>query len=185
MADELIDIYNENNEPTGIKEMKSIAHRDGLWHRTAHVWIYNSEGEILLQLRAKNKELYPDMWDISAAGHIGAGESEIVSAIREISEEIGIDASESDLNFFKTRKHATTYKKIINNEFCYIYFFKYDKPIASLKLQKEEVGDLKFFNSKIIEGGLETATPDFALVGNFTGDYWPEIIDQVKKLSGK
>ena len=59
MADELIDIYDENNKPLGIQKMKSEAHRDGLWHRASHVWIYNSKGEILLQLRAKNKELWP------------------------------------------------------------------------------------------------------------------------------
>lgn len=86
MADELIEIYNGNNEPLGIEKMKSEAHRNGLWHRASHIWIYNSAGEILLQLRAENKELYPNMWDISAAGHISAGEEPIISALREMEE---------------------------------------------------------------------------------------------------
>lgn len=68
MGDELVDICDENNNLHGIRKTTSEAHRAGLWHRASHVWIYNSKGEILLQLRAKEKLLYPDMWDISAAG---------------------------------------------------------------------------------------------------------------------
>ncbi len=58
MVDELIDICDENNNLLKIQKMKSEAHRDGLWHRTSHVWIYNSNGEILLQLRAKTKTFF-------------------------------------------------------------------------------------------------------------------------------
>ena len=82
MADELIDICDESNNLTKIQKMKSYAHKAGLWHRTAHIWIYNSKGNILLQLRAKEKLLYPDMWDISAAGHVSAGEDPTTSGLR-------------------------------------------------------------------------------------------------------
>jgi len=37
LADELIDIYDEDNKPTGVQKMKSEAHRQGLWHRAAHI----------------------------------------------------------------------------------------------------------------------------------------------------
>ena len=77
--------------------MKSEAHTDGLWHRAAHIWIYNSKGEILLQLRAKDKQFWPDRWEISAAGHVGAGEKPEDAAVRELSEELGISAKAEDL----------------------------------------------------------------------------------------
>lgn len=41
MSDEVIDICDENNVIAG-KELKSIAHEKGLWHRAAHIWIYTS-----------------------------------------------------------------------------------------------------------------------------------------------
>ena len=91
MADELIDICDENNNLINVQKTKSEAHKNGLWHRASHIWIYNSNGEILLQLRAKEKPLYPDMWDISAAGHISAGEDPITSGLREVKEEIGLE----------------------------------------------------------------------------------------------
>ncbi len=76
--------------------MKSEAHREGLWHRAAHIWAYNSKGEILLQLRAKNKRTFPDKWDLSVAGHISASEEPIDSALREIEEEVGLCAKKED-----------------------------------------------------------------------------------------
>ena len=82
MGDELIDICDEANHLTGVQKMKSEAHKDGLWHRAVHIWLYNSKGEILLQWRAKNKLLYPEMWDISAAGHVSASENPITSGLQ-------------------------------------------------------------------------------------------------------
>lgn len=64
MADELIDICDEQNNLTGETVMKSVAHTKGLFHRSTHVWIYNSQGEMLLQLRAKEKKIYQEVWTI-------------------------------------------------------------------------------------------------------------------------
>lgn len=42
----------------------------GDWHRAVHVWIYvQSTESLLIQKRAACKESWPDLWDISAAGH--------------------------------------------------------------------------------------------------------------------
>jgi isopentenyl-diphosphate Delta-isomerase len=177
MADELIDICDENNKLTGHQELKSKAHKTGLWHRGAHIWIYNSKKEILIQLRAKEKSLYPNMWDISVAGHVSAGEKPIKSAIREIKEEIGLTINQSNLKFFKKIKHKTIFKKIKNNEFYYVYFLKIDKKINELKLQKEEVQKVKFISPKELEKELKNNPKKFA----HHGSYWKEIINQIKK----
>jgi isopentenyldiphosphate isomerase len=172
MTDELIDIYDENNKPLGISKMKSEAHSKGLWHRAAHVWIYNSNNEILFQLRAKIKKCYPDMWTPSAAGgHIGAGENEIEAIIRETEEEIGLKVKEHDLRFIKIMKEERVYKKMINNEFHYIYFFKFDGDISNLKLQKEEVDKVKFFSIDKIDQELEN-NPEKYLIDK---DYWRKV----------
>ena len=87
--EEYIDIINkETGENTGEKKLKSEVHRDGLWHKTAHIWCINSKKEILLQHRSKDKKNFPNMWDISVAGYISSGEDSKTGAIREIKEEI-------------------------------------------------------------------------------------------------
>ncbi|NQZ84752.1 MAG: NUDIX domain-containing protein [Nanoarchaeales archaeon] len=174
MADELIKIYDENNTYSGKNLMKSVAHKEGLWHRTVHICIYNSKGQILLQKRAARKELLPDMWDISVAGHINSKQTELDAAICEISEEIGIDVKESDLDFFKIYKFAGTYRNIINNEFFYFYFLKLDLDTNSLVLQESEVADAQWFEpSRVLDNSIDNLVQQI---------YWLEIINKIKSL---
>lgn len=46
---EYIDIFDENNNPTGQIKEKGKAHEEGDFHRTAHVWIINDKNKLLLQ----------------------------------------------------------------------------------------------------------------------------------------
>lgn len=58
-----------------------------------HIWMWRirqGEVEVLLQRRAINKPTWPDRLDISAAGHIDAGETALQAVVREGKEEIGI-----------------------------------------------------------------------------------------------
>ena len=96
---EYLDIVDEKGEPTGEIVERSIAHFEGVPHRTSHVWLVRKKDgkvEILLQKRAAIKS-FPGCYDISSAGHIPAGDDHIVSAIRELKEELGVTADPSDL----------------------------------------------------------------------------------------
>ena len=73
MTEELIDILDEKGNKIGVSKTRGEVHAKGLWHQAAHVWIYNSKGEILLQKRSMQKESWPGRWDISAAGHVQQG----------------------------------------------------------------------------------------------------------------
>ena len=54
---EYIDIFDENNNPTGEIKEKVQAHEDGNFHRTAHIWIMNNKKELLLQNRSATKKI--------------------------------------------------------------------------------------------------------------------------------
>jgi isopentenyl-diphosphate Delta-isomerase len=180
MSDELIDIVDEGNVLTGEQKMKSEAHRDGLWHRAAHIWIYNSKGEILLQLRAKEKDLYPDMWDISVAGHTSAGEEPVVSGLREIQEEIGLSVKVEDLELYKIRTEEIKYNKILSNEFNYVFLLKYDGDASSLKVQKEELQKVEFFTIEDIKKGLKENPEKYCPHEN---QYWEEMLSVIETRS--
>ena len=99
---ELFDIVDENGLPTGKTVPRDIAHRDGILHRTAHVWIVRPtmKGyDILLQKRSLKKDSFPGFYDTSSAGHIPAGEEPLSSALRELNEELGIAAKAEQLHF--------------------------------------------------------------------------------------
>ncbi|MCQ2406027.1 MAG: NUDIX domain-containing protein [Oscillospiraceae bacterium] len=99
---EILDIVDENGNPTGKTAKRGYIHEKGLLHRTSHLWIYrikDGRPQILLQRRSKNKDSFPGCYDISSAGHIPAGDDYVVSALRELSEELGVRACEKDLIF--------------------------------------------------------------------------------------
>ena len=113
---EYLDIYDGNGAPLGIKKTKKEAHAEGLWHKAVHIWIINSKGEVLLQKRSPLVDNHPDKWDVSAAGHISAGEDERTSALREVGEEIGLDLSSADLIHIGTVTQQSSRPGYINNE---------------------------------------------------------------------
>ena len=77
--------------------MKSVAHSKGHWHKSIHAYLINDKNEIVIQKRSADKDLYPNVWDVSFAGYIGADETTKSSANRECQEELGINLSDDEL----------------------------------------------------------------------------------------
>lgn len=98
--------------------------------------------------------------------------------LREVKEEIGLSAQKKDVDFFKIIKWQGNFRQIKNNEFYYVYLYRYDGNITGLKLQKEEVEMIKFVPIAEIEEGLKNHPEKYTPNGN---NYWFEAIVQVKR----
>lgn len=144
MADELIDIFDEDMNLLGTA-MKSQAHREGLWHKTFHCWLAQKtpEGKTLLwiQLRNPDKDIFPNMLDISAAGHIRAGE-EVKDGYREIEEELGLKLNKDEIVKLFTAKEIYDAGSISNHEFQMVYMSMVTGSPYKAVLQPEEVAGL-------------------------------------------
>lgn len=68
----------------------SEVHNQHLHHRVVLTMLYDSDGRIYLQRRAKTKKSYPGMWELSSTGHVQAGESCEDAALRELREELDV-----------------------------------------------------------------------------------------------
>ena len=148
---EMFDIVDENGEPTGTVKERTKVHEDGDLYRTSHVWIVrdNNKGglDVLLQKRSESKDSNPGCYDISSAGHIPAGCGYLDSALRELKEELGIDASSEELELRLIRRisysdifHGKLFK---DNQVTRVYKMKRnDIDIEKLNLQKEEVEEV-------------------------------------------
>lgn len=143
---ELLDIVDENNELTGEVEERTIAHRDGLWHRHVSCFIMNLKGEILLQKRSSDRDRNPNMW-AKTGGHIASLETVKEALLREINEELGINPEEKNLEFTSVYKNNDTKKR----GFCYEYIVIVDKTIDEYRIQKEELSEVKYFTIEEIE----------------------------------
>ena len=141
---ELVDVLTRDGAPTGIVKPKADVHRDGDWHRSAHVWILTTPGKVLLQRRSLRKENNPGLWDVSVAGHLSAGEDAVSAAMREAEEEIGLSLDFEELQHIATLTEASVLNggRYIENEFHEIFIVRRDISLADLRLQHSEVDDV-------------------------------------------
>ncbi|MCD8215131.1 MAG: NUDIX domain-containing protein, partial [Clostridiales bacterium] len=170
---EYLDVLNPDGTPSGVIKERSAVHSDGDLHRTVHIWITRKnpetgEPQILLQKRSKNKDSHPSCLDISSAGHIEAGAGYTESALRELYEELGIKAEETDLKYlFMSRKYKKDifYGKIFkDNQISRVYILKKDISISDLKLQKSEIETVIWQDYKYILTKLEKNDPNYCIV---------------------
>lgn len=142
---EMIDVFDGNYTHIGVFE-RNAAHRQGLWHQTCHFWIVRSDDTgqyMLLQLRSKEKRNYPDMLDITAAGHLLAGETPN-EGVRELQEEIGLNIEDLETLKYLGIKHDVMDEPngVRNREFAHIYLAREDRKIEQYQLQESEVSGL-------------------------------------------
>ncbi|WP_221564817.1 NUDIX domain-containing protein [Alkalihalobacillus sp. TS-13] len=143
MESELLKIYDDQRNPLGVATREEV-HRMGFWHETFHCWVTSLIGNqyyIYLQIRSNQKKDYPNLLDITAAGHILAKET-IDDGIREIEEEIGIDVTLEELKTVGKIESCTTMEGMIDKEIAHV--FLYDKPMNfdDFTLQEDEVSGI-------------------------------------------
>ena len=162
--EELFDVYNEDGSLAGYVASRDYVHWRGLWHATSHIWIIgNRDGKpsLLLQLRAAGKRLYPSCWDISAAGHIPAGEDALTGAVREIGEELGLSVSPDELQYIGTM--VMTYDDdwdggYHDREHCCIYLLHRQFDVSELTLQESEVERVMWIGYDELIGAMESGS---------------------------
>lgn len=131
---ELVDIYNTNRERTG----KTLP-RKGVFDCLAdnerillvHACVFNSGSRMLIQQRQTTKDLYPGCWDVSAGGFVSSGEDSADAAMRETSEELGLDLSKDSFSFVC----CEPFGKVLD-DFYNVYA---DTDIPELRFQVPEV----------------------------------------------
>ena len=145
MLEEYFDLLDDNGNPTGKTVSRSDAHAQGLWHRTVHIYIFRKSKngvELLVHLRAKNKDLNPDMLDTRFGGHLKAGETIEEALVSELRDEIGITASVQEMIAGPIRKR----NNFPNNEFTSSYFYEFRGNDDTLKFNDGEVQEIKWMN---------------------------------------
>lgn len=150
--EEYFDVLNEKGEYIGKIETRKKCHTEGLWHKAVAMFIINSKEQVLLQRRSANKKMWPNMWDITAGGHVLAGEFGFQSIIREAEEELGINLNKNDITFVGSSISTNIQGNIVNNHFNEFYIVNKDIDETTLKLQEEEVSEVKWVDkNEIIE----------------------------------
>ncbi|MBA3869443.1 MAG: NUDIX domain-containing protein [Anaerolineae bacterium] len=150
---ELLDIYDENQVHIGVKERADV-HRDGDWHKVFHCWVVYRGADgvdyLVMQMRGPDKDTFPNLLDVTAAGHYQAGE-DIRDGIREVQEELGIAVDFDDLVPLGQHIGVSHYDGLIDRQFCDVFLLVHNQDIKQYHYQKEELAGLVVFS---IQDGL-------------------------------
>ena len=103
---ELNDIYDENRQLTGRVHRRGTSWQRGEYGLVVCVWVYDGEGKLLLTKRAKEKS-FPGTWE-NSGGAAQAGETSRQAIARELFEETGIKAEESEFQLLCQGKEGHT-----------------------------------------------------------------------------
>lgn len=141
---EQFDVYDEALRHIGVKSRETV-HRDGDWHQVFHCWVIGREragGEfVILQIRSDDKDMYPGKVDISAAGHLEAGES-AADGVREIEEELGLRVKFENLVPLGRRLGISRYRDMVDCQICHVFLYECSQPLADYNFRKEEITGL-------------------------------------------
>ena len=150
---EMLDVVDEEGNPTGETIERTLAHSRGVRHRTAHVWLFRrrqGRAEVLLQKRSRGKDSFPGCFDISSAGHIPAGMDYIPSALRELQEELGVTARAEELRCCGKRyiHYEDTFygRRFEDRQVSMIYLLWLDREEKDFTLQQSEVEEVRWID---------------------------------------
>jgi isopentenyl-diphosphate Delta-isomerase len=137
---EMVILVDKDDNQIGTME-KMEAHRKGELHRAFSVLVFNSEGEMLLQKRARSKYHSGGLWTNACCSHPLPGEKIDDTIKRRVKEEMGIDVQPKFLYKFLYRTDLD--QNLIEHELDHVFVAAFDGKPA---LNKHEAEDWKFAN---------------------------------------
>ena len=145
---------NDDNEVIGETTIAEAV-ENGWYRRISRVFLFDEKGRLLLQRRSSTMRSFPNLWDQSAAGHSDVGEDPATAARRELEEELGVSnlqLKEIVDAFPNANGHEKTfdsvYKGLVSSS-------------VSLKLDNQEVSDIRWFAIDEFETALAANPADF------------------------
>jgi len=165
--EEFVVLVNPEDKVLGLME-KQQAHINGLLHRAFSVFLFNSNGEMLLQKRASGKYHSPLKWTNAVCSHPRSEETYLEGAKRRVKEELGIDVELSE-------KFNFIYKADVGNglwehELDHVFTGTFD---GEFYLNKDEVEEVRYISLENLNQEI-SENPD-----NFT-EWFKIILEEYK-----
>lgn len=148
MKEELVILVNQYDEQIGLMP-KMEAHEKGVLHRAFSVFVFNKNGELMLQQRASTKYHSPLLWTNTCCSHQCDGERNIEAGKRRLQEEMGFVCELREVTSFIYK--ATFDNGLTEHELDHIMIGYYDENPA---LNKEEVESFKWMTLEDVKSDI-------------------------------
>lgn len=129
------DLYDTNRRPLGKTHLRGRPLPEGSFHVVVSVWTVNQDNKLLLTLRSREKDLYPNLWE-NTSGSAVKGETSVQAALRELQEETGIAATEDEMTFLGTERKVYS--------FVDVYLVRKTMESDAIRLQEGETTAYKW-----------------------------------------
>ena len=146
-------LVNEQDQPIGLMD-KMEAHRKGILHRAFSVFLFDKNGRMLLQQRAKEKYHGALLWTNACCSHPLENEKIEEAAQRRLKEELGITAPLKKI--FSFTYEAAVENELIEHEFDHVFAGEYD---GSFFPDPKEIAAVEYREMDKIKSSLQ-ASPE-------------------------
>jgi 16S rRNA (adenine1518-N6/adenine1519-N6)-dimethyltransferase len=146
MSSAPIQIVDEDDRPVG-QATKQEAWQQGLLHRIVRIMLEDDKGNILLQHRDPSKDIFPNRWDNSVAGHVDADEDYDTAAYREMWEELSLDGI--PLEVVGTYRSDETWHEHRFNRFTKVYRARI--AVTPEKLEAGKIDGVRWFTPQAVQ----------------------------------
>jgi isopentenyl-diphosphate delta-isomerase len=149
--DEPLVLVDESDRETGFLDKASAHSGQGILHRAFSLFIFNAEGELLLQQRAPGKRLWPGYWSNTCCSHPRRGEAMDSAIHRRLGEELGMQC---ELSFqFKFQYQAQFDAEGAEHELCWVYVGHSD---AAPVVNVNEISGLRHISPAALDREIAT-----------------------------
>ena len=129
---------------------------EGLLHRAFSVFIFNSEGNLLLQKRSEQKRLWPGYWSNSCCSHPRAGEKTSHAVSRRVEQELGLSVVPKFV--YKFTYQASFGEVGSEHELCHVFrALTSETPRAN----RNEVSEWRWISPQALNEELELSPDTF------------------------
>jgi isopentenyl-diphosphate delta-isomerase len=116
---EMLVLVDESDRVVGHLSKGACHDGEGVLHRAFSLFVFNREGELLLQQRSSGKRLWPLFWSNSCCSHPREGETMDEAVHRRLHQELRMT---SELRFLYKFQYQASYQDIgSENEMCWVY----------------------------------------------------------------
>ncbi len=154
-------LVDEHDDVLGHLDKESCHDGDGVRHRAFSVFLFDSDGQLLIQQRAAAKRLWPGYWSNSVCSHPRRGEELESAAVRRVQQELGITVAVSWV--YRFEYHARFGDLGSEHEVCSVFIGRVDAAtIAALAPDPNEVAALEWVSSAKLERQFKNAADDYS-----------------------
>jgi isopentenyl-diphosphate delta-isomerase len=180
-AEELILVDSDDNE-TGYLSKADCHDGDGVLHRAFSLFLFNDDGELLLQQRSATKRLWPGYWSNSICSHPRRGESMEVATARRLQDELNIAC---ELEFVYRFEYQASFGEAgSENELCHVFL---GRAPAKIHPNEHEIAAVRYVPQSDLEREFaarpETLTPWFRMEWQaLTTSYATQLAPYLRRL---